>query len=270
MRPPEPSVVAVIVGTVASQDEEHQIDVAVAVAVILAEIHVGVGLVKGTNDDLRRRAASVILTVVNGVRAYHVELRLELTVGIITEVVTHTAGAGHELPVRLSVAGIVLLIHHVIDVVMEVIARELLILILHQHYQALEVVIVVLSSTAGSQSLLLALLHLTLGIPHLLCHLRSLILLKVFHIRQLCALTHSCVMSHLGRRLQQTILQLGIDIIATLVFYHRVTILGRREVQPLVTHQSQRQLCAVGLRHLHGAWVGGYGHHADCTQQQGR
>ena len=51
---------------------------------------------------------------------------------------------------------------------MEVVTRELLILILHQHYQALEVVIVILSSTAGSQCLLLALLHLTLGGTRLL------------------------------------------------------------------------------------------------------
>ena len=147
--------------------------------------------------------------------------------------------------------------------------RELLVIILYQDNQPLKVVIVILGITVRSQRLLLALLHLSLHVGSLRGHVWSLILLQAHDKCLLSGLTLRSVMSHLGRRLQLAALQLGIDIIATAVLYHRITIGGHREVHPLVTAETDGQKTAVRLLHPGCTRMGWHCQQAVDTQQQG-
>ena len=122
VRPPQPAVVATVVGTITGNDEVHQINHSVTVTVILTIIDIRVSQVKYGVDYFISVFGSinVILAVIYRIRSDNIELWLELGTRIIAEIVTHTTRTRHKLSTGIMIAGIVLLVDHVIDIVLKV------------------------------------------------------------------------------------------------------------------------------------------------------
>ena len=78
MRPPKTGVVARVVGTIACNDKVHQVNNAVAVTIVLAEVNLWVDGIKSRTCNFATFVSSVVLVVIHRDWSRHIKLGLEL------------------------------------------------------------------------------------------------------------------------------------------------------------------------------------------------
>ena len=162
---------------------------------------------------------------------------------------------------------VVILVDHAFHDVAIVVVLERAVVILYQQDETAELRVVVLLYAlllqTGSTPVLLLLLLLSSVFFHLGCQ----ILLDTLQKGLLFGGTYHCVVGHVTGRRETAVGQLGIDIVATLVFHYAVAVGSCLEVQILIAHKAQRDAAAIGLAHLLTARVGGNSHSGTCIQQ---
>ena len=127
VKPPE-SLIITIVRPETGNHEIHHVHLAVMIPVVLAEVHLVVYSINRGIDNWSAitKFMGIVLTIIDSYWPHYVELRLELPVGVVSEIVMHTASI--DLAIK---AGIVFFIKHVGGDVLIVRTRELLVVELH-------------------------------------------------------------------------------------------------------------------------------------------
>ena len=183
MWPEQAGVVALDVGWQSCKDEVDHVYLAVAVAVVLAEVNLRVGRRAGVDHQLQAAHAlaagvglglhvGIVHAAVDLYGSHDIERRYEDALGVVAEVVAHAACAGHLLMgprvgvVRLVGTLVVILIDHGLHDVAVVLVLELAVVVFDEQYEPLEVGVVVVLRTVGSEAALPALCRLA---AHLLC-----------------------------------------------------------------------------------------------------
>ena len=182
MRPPEVFVIATIIGTIAGNNKKDQIDISVAIAIVILEIHItdNIGRIDGsfqylTNFTTRFNVA-VVLAVFHLIGTSDIKLRLELTIRIVRKIIAYTARKLSIVKPRKA-----FLIDHIGNYLRIVFTRKALVVKLNEDNKPPEITIIgssiSLRTTTCKDFLLsllhqLALLYLTFG------HIRSLIFLN--------------------------------------------------------------------------------------------
>ena len=123
---------------VAGEDDKHLFGLAVAVPVVVGEVHFLVGQLAGLVDHLGGRGAVASVVVIasvvghvarHGDGSHHVEGEVQLSVGLVLEVVVHAAGVAE--------VGVALLVHHVGEDGVGVLVLHLDVLVVDQDDDAL-------------------------------------------------------------------------------------------------------------------------------------
>ena len=220
------------------------------IPVVLAEVHLVVYSINRGIDNWSAitKFMGIVLTIIDSYWPHYVELRLELPVGVVNEIVMHTARKDFAVK-----AGVAFFIKHVVDYRGIIRTREFLVVELHQNDQPPEV-IQIRGTTAGQRATLL-LLHLLLQLDHLILHGRSLVLPDIGKESLLTGRTLQGIVCYLCSRLQLFVFQLCIDIVASAVLHHRIAVLGSRKAHPLVTMKLNGDIRPVGLLHLDGLGI---------------
>ena len=111
----------------------------VAVAIVFRKVHIRVCSTDSSPHQLVAfvGALGIILAIVERIGSHHIKLRFEATVGIVGEIVAHTAGK--HLVVVLREA---LLVGHLVHQVTIVGTRKLQVLVLRQDNQPAKAIVV--------------------------------------------------------------------------------------------------------------------------------
>ena len=260
-------IVARVARRVTGNQEVHHVDLAVVVVVILREVHIGVGLLQRIVEDGRRHALALVGarlglavgTIAGAVGTHHVKGGLERAVGLVVEVVVHTAGAAHVTTGdRVMVAREILAAEHRGVERLRVVHAELLVREVDQHHQTAEV----LQVKVRQVHVALGAQHMALGHCHLIDHLLG-------QLRQQSLLggrAHVGIVSEHAAGHQMHAVALGVLIGARLGQHDGVTVGCSVKVIELVAVQADRDQCSIGLRHQHAAGVGRRGQSLDECQ----
>ena len=124
---------------VAGIDDKHLVHLAVAVPVVVGKVHLLIGQLAGFHnhlDGVLRITARIVLAVVRHIfrnrdGAHHVEGEVQLSVGLLLEVVVYAAG--------VAVSRVVLLVHHLVEHLVGVSAGHLHVLEVDEDDQSLAV-----------------------------------------------------------------------------------------------------------------------------------
>ena len=247
--PYQPLVVAAIVGTIAGEDEVDEVDHLVAIAVVESEVHLSVDGVEGGGHQFPGiiELVGIVLAVGQLDGADDIELGFELPVGHVAEVVAHAAG--HQ--VVGQDAFVLLLVEHVAGGGLEVLAREALVIELHEDDQPAEVLSVVAgvgrcgaaeSFNAGGSGEVLA---VGTGVS------ADATEEGLFVVGALGG-----VVGYPWGGLQPAVGESGIDIVAFGVFHDGIAVGGGVVMLVFVAVQADGDGGAVGLSDLDGGGVG--------------
>ena len=267
MRPHQPIVVTCHIRPQPSEDKVDHVHRAVAIAVILAVVHQRVDSLDGTDGNIGHIAVTLgmILAVVHGDGTHHVELRREQPVRIVVEIIAHAACEATVL--RVVVALIAFLVHHVFHHAGIVAARELTVVELHEDDQAAEIVVVVdgLLGCCGLPGLCPAGIFSLLLAGYLGSHLRGLPFLHALQPGLLIGCALVAVVGNAAGGFQPSVgTPLGVCIEAVGTAHHGISILRGVEMQILITHQTDGEHTSVGLGNASCARMGGNSH-CQCT-----
>ena len=260
------AVVAAVVGAVAGHYKVDHVDIAVAVVVILAEVDRAVELIHGRAKHVARVVAAGRARVVDRDGAHHVELRGELAVAVLVEVVAHTAQKLAAIvvvgAVLVGVARVVFLVVHACVELLGVAAGEGAVVVVDQDDEAAE-----LGEVDSGRLLGLAVAFHTLGLA-LGCLLAvDGILAHCAQERRLAGTALCSVVGHLCAGLEGAGLGQGVDVVACLVLDDGVAVGSGVEVVELVAVQHDGECAAVGLCHCRWLGVGRHGLCLDCGER---
>ena len=235
MGPYQSLVVVNIVGTKTGKDKEYVVNATIAVAIILTKIYVGICCLDSSPDYSRGFLGTlrIVLAVVDSIRSSHVKMGLELAIGVVAEIVIDAACI-HFLIVTCKV----FLVHHIVNNGWIVVTRKNPVIVLDKDDDSLELAVIESASPAPGQRLTLYFLYLLLQQKHLFIGLGCQTLLSLRQISLLGFRTSFRIMSYQAGRLELSVCQLGIDVIAALVFDNRVAISRHMIVQPLVATKA--------------------------------
>ena len=224
VRPNEALIVSGEVCAGTGEDKVNHIHISVLVAVVFAEINVKVvigSIVSGKhNRSYTGYGLRVVHRIVNFHRTDNIKLRVELTEGVVIEIVAYTTCVFDFRRNNTGVheTGEILGINHIIHDCCIVGARERTVVKLNEEHQATEIVVVVLF--CGSLELS-ALLHRARHGTHLDgfgSDSRNEVLGRGSEERHLCGITFLGIASHHIGGHESAILEGCIDVEAFIVF----------------------------------------------------
>ena len=180
MRPPEVFVVAGIVGTIAGNYEINQINISVAIAIVIFEIDItdNIGRVDSRFQYLANFIILFYITIILAefhlIGTNNIELGLELATRIVRKIVAHTTRKRQIIKARIAFH-----IDHIVHYLWVVFTRETLVVKFNEDNQSPEVTIIgstVPLRTTTCKNFLLALLYQLAFLYQTFGHIRSLIL----------------------------------------------------------------------------------------------
>ena len=259
MRPQIATVVAREIGRIARNDKVNHVHNAIAVTVILAEVNRRIDLV----DSRHKNISTIVGTLGRSARVIHlhgadnVELRVEHTHTVVMIIVPGTTGTWHEITTGTIITRVVLLVHHVVEIIVAI--GERTVSVLDKHHQATEILIV---GPARSHQFVSVGTH-ALALRH--SGFVSQSFLEVGEHSRLTGTTHLRVVGNdIARNNPCTRLN-SIHIVAIAPLQHRVTVGSGRVVMELIAHQLQRQGGAITLLNVNRPWMGRNSTSRHCT-----
>ena len=239
-----------VVGTIAGKDDIHHVDNTILIKVVLAEVHLCVGRVGHLLHQLRslRRLVRIFFADIHSKRSGNIKLRRKNTIGIIMEIVAHTACK--DACAYVAIALIAILIDHIIHHLRIVFTRELAILVLHKDDESAKVAVVELwliglnaSTGTGLPGPVSLLTGSSIG-----THSRHQILADTLQPLALIVRALGFVTGHTVGRFQLSVgIQTGIAIKAVATPRDGIAVLGSGKVEILVAMQAHRKSSAVRL-----------------------
>ena len=259
MRPQVAAVVATVARGISCHHEEHHVDLAIVVGVVLCEIHLVVNGVECGLENLACLVVAFKARVVEIDRSHNVKHRVELPHGVVVVVVANAAGASLESIIVIE-ASVVLGVTQLVVEVVRIVHQELLVVEVDEDNKASKEAVV-----NHWLSALRALLVASGTVEACLAGggIAGDVLLERGH--QLCLLGTACawVMGHDSRCSQLITLVDGIFPCAVNVD-DGVSINCGVEVIELVAHQLELQRGAIGLSHVDWCGVSRF-----CTRHDG-
>ena len=263
--------VAAIIGAVSGHDKVDHVDIAVAIGIVIGKIHLVVDGVECGFENQVRFIAALLARVVDIHWPHDIKLRVELSHGILIEIVAHGTGALHKLRGSPSAGDVVAAVapgvEHVGVKLLCVGALEFLVGVLDKNHKPAEAGPILGRAAAADDACV------AVGAPGF----PGEDAFPVGQVLSLCAeqlcvacCAVLCVACDDPRRHQPAVLLGGVSEPSVPVAQHGVAVGSGSVVIELVAHELHGDGVAVGLSHAGGRRVGrhctGPGCHGECCR----